>query len=149
MIRWLKIDYDDLCIWMQPPTNITNMPTCIYNEKFRYQNFRAIINSPCPNPEGIKMRSCTSSEGSWLVRIVVQCTHMRVAIDMHSWANGTKCHVLREARSVLCHSLMIDSTFKQSIDRGIIILYEQSENVAITRWVHEQLLLARSEGCDL
>ena len=83
------------------------------------------------------MCSSTSSEGSRLVRIVVPCAQTRVAIETYSRANGAKRRAFREvcpaghrafeprakreARSVLCHSLMVDSTF------------EQSENVAITR----------------
>ena len=75
-----------------------------------------------------RMRSSTSSEGSQLVRIVVPCAQTRVTtIETHSRANGAKrctfreaCptghralepRAKREARSVLCHSLMIDLTF--------------------------------------
>ena len=73
------------------------------------------------------MHSSTSSEGSRLVRIVVSCAQTRVAIETYSRANGAKRRAFREvcpaghrafeprakreARSVLCHSLMVDSTF--------------------------------------
>ena len=51
---------------------------------------------------------------------------------------ATESRAKRQARSVLHHSLMVDSTFKQS------------GNVAITRdGEFEQLLLACSEGCGL
>ena len=77
------------------------------------------------------MRSSTSSEGSRLVRIVVPCAQTRLpGPRAHSRAqvSGAKrrafqqaCSAGREARSDLCHSLVVDSTF------------EQRENVAITR----------------
>ena len=73
------------------------------------------------------MHSSSSSEGSRLVRIVVPCAQTRVTIETHSRVNGAKHGVFREAcpaghralkprakrevRSVLCRSLMIDSTF--------------------------------------
>ena len=63
------------------------------------------------------MHSSTSSEGSRLVRIVVPYAQTRVAIETHSRANGAK----HEAKFVLFHSLVVDSTF------------EQNENIAITR----------------
>ena len=75
------------------------------------------------------MRSPTSSEGSRLIRIIVvprAQTRMpgpRV-IETHSQANGhhfnrpaqqaTEARVKRDERSVLCHSLVVDSTFEQS-----------------------------------
>ena len=49
---------------------------------------------------------------------------------------ATEPRAKREARSILCHSLMVDSTF------------EQSENIAITRPVRAAVL-AGSEGCGL
>ena len=81
----------------------------------------------------------TSSEGPRLVRIVVPCAQTRMAIKRHS---GTKHCAFREAcsyimlsrprateprakqemRSVLCHSLMIDSTFKQSENVAIAVV---------------------------
>ena len=67
------------------------------------------------------MHSSTSSEGSRSVRIVVPCAQTRVATETHSRANdakhrmfqeacpaGHRAQAKREARSVLCHSLMID-----------------------------------------
>ena len=73
------------------------------------------------------MLSTTSSEGSRLVRIVVPCAQTRVAIETHSRANNMKrCTIQetaqqaikprakREVRSVLYHSLVIHSMFKQS-----------------------------------
>ena len=70
-----------------------------------------------------------------LVRVTVPCAQTRVAIEMNSQTNSAKRRTFqkgllsrpratepqakRETRSVLCHSLMVDSTF------------EQSENVAI------------------
>ena len=45
------------------------------------------------------MRSATSSEGSRLVRVVVPCAQMRVAIEMYFQVNDTKCCAFREACS--------------------------------------------------
>ena len=76
------------------------------------------------------MRSSTSSEGPRLVRITVLCAQTRVAIEMHSRTNGAKHHAFREAcsacrprateprvkretRSVLYHSLVVDSTERE------------------------------------
>ena len=89
------------------------------------------------------MRSPTSSEDSRLVGIVVPCAQTRLpeprghrARDAHSrtQASGAsamhfnrpawqanKPRAKQEAMSVLCHGLVVDSTF------------EQSENVAITQ----------------
>ena len=97
------------------------------------------------------MRSPTSSEGSQLVRIVVPCAQMRVSRPRghrdacsSEWRKAaarfkgpaqqaTKPRVKQEVRSVLCHSLVIDST---------------GENVAIHN-EFEQLLLTCIKGCGL
>ena len=79
------------------------------------------------------MRSPTSSEDSRLVRIVVPCAQRGCqdlgAIEMHSRARAsgasaarfdrparqaTEPRAKREAMSALCHSLVVDSTFKRS-----------------------------------
>ena len=80
------------------------------------------------------MRSPTSSGGSRLVRVVVPCAQTRVpgprgileqmaqsAMSFDRPAQqATEPRPKRGARSVFCHSLVVDSTF------------EQSEEVAIT-----------------
>ena len=73
------------------------------------------------------MHCATSSEGPQLIRIAVPCAQTRVAIEMHLERTAqsatclerpaqqvTKPRVKRETRSVLCHSLVVDSTFEQS-----------------------------------
>ena len=84
------------------------------------------------------MHSPTSLEGSQLVRIVKLCAQTRLPgprghrdaflssskqckAPRVSTRQATEPRAKREARSVLCHSLVVDSTF------------EQSENVTITR----------------
>ena len=73
------------------------------------------------------MHSSTNSEGPRLVRIAVPCAQTRVAIEMHSRRNerckaphvsrgllsrplATEPRVKREMRSILRHSLVVDST---------------------------------------
>ena len=84
------------------------------------------------------MRSPTSSEDSWLVRIVVPCAQTRLPgprghRDAFSSSSeqrkrfdrpaqqATEPRAKREVMAALCHGLVVDSMF------------EQSENVAITR----------------
>ena len=73
------------------------------------------------------MHSATSSEGPRLVRIAVPYAQTMAAIEleMHSRTNGAKCCAFQEAcsagqprvkqemRSVLCHSLVVDSTERE------------------------------------
>ena len=94
------------------------------------------------------MRSSTSSEGPRLVRFAVPCAQTRVTIEMHSRMNGTGSAVRferpaqqitepqakREMRSVLCHSLVVDST-------------ERGRHHCSGEF--EQLLLTCIEGCGL
>ena len=85
------------------------------------------------------MHSATSSEGPRLVRIAVPCAQIRVAIEMHSRMNGAKRRVFQETcsacrpsatepwakqetRSVLCHSVVVDSTFEQSEKVAIAVV---------------------------
>ena len=69
------------------------------------------------------MRSSTSSESPRLVRIAVPCAQTRVAIEMHSQRmarsaarfnrpaqQATEPRAKQEMRSVLRHSLVVDST---------------------------------------
>ena len=84
------------------------------------------------------MRSATSSEGPRLVRIAVPCAQTRVAIEIHSRTNGAKRRAFlsrprateprakRETRSVLCHSLVVDSTFEQSENVAIAVVSSSS-----------------------
>ena len=76
------------------------------------------------------MCSPTSSEGSRLVKIVVLCAQTRVPGPRGHRERGTlersaahfdrpaqqanKPRAKRQARSVFCHSLVVDSTFMQS-----------------------------------
>ena len=106
------------------------------------------LHSPCPNLEGIKICSPTSSKDSQLVRIVVPCAQTRLPRPrghgdaFSSLSKWRKRRTFRQACSVghrassevrgdvcSCHGLVVDSTF------------ERSE--------FEQLLLACSEGCGL
>ena len=77
------------------------------------------------------MRSPTSSEDARLVMIVVLCAQTRLPgpwshrdafsrFDKPAW-QATEPRAKREAMSVLCHGLVVDSMFKQS------------KNVAIAR----------------
>ena len=63
----------------------------IYSEKYFSDNHFSYINSPCPNLEGIKMRSATSSDSPRLVRIEVPCAQTRVAIGMERMVRSTAC----------------------------------------------------------
>ena len=78
------------------------------------------------------MHSLTSSEGPRLVRIAVPCAQTRVSIEMLS--HVTEPRVKRETRSVLRHSVVVDS-----IERG---RHHCSGEF-------EQLLLTYIEGCGL
>ena len=87
------------------------------------------------------MRSPTSWEDSWLVRIVVPCAQTRLprprAIEMHSRvrASGasaarfdrparqaTEPRAKREAMSVLCHGLVVDSTFEPGVRTSVSLI---------------------------
>ena len=89
------------------------------------------------------MRSSTRSEGPRLDRIAVLCAQIRVATEMHSRVNGAKHHAFREACSaghvspslerserrglaVLCHSLVVDSTFEQGENVAIAVVSSSS-----------------------
>ena len=88
------------------------------------------------------MHSATSSEGPRLVRIVVLCAQTRVAIEMHSrmpstarferpaqhagHACATEPQAKQETRSVLCNSVVADSTLEQSENVAIAVLSPSS-----------------------
>ena len=72
------------------------------------------------------------AKGPRLVRVVVPCAQTRVAIEMRTAQSATcferpaqqatEPRVKQEVRSVLCHSLVVDSMF------------EQSKNIVTTRF---------------
>ena len=95
------------------------------------------------------MRSATSLEGPRLVRIAVPYAQIRMAIDSDAFSNERReasrvsrgllsmlaCRprtteaepqAKRETRSVLCYSLVVDSTFEQSENVAIAVVSSSS-----------------------
>ena len=120
-------------------TWLVSCPACLGTRLILLLNNRRqaiTLHSPCLYLEGIKVRSATSLEDLWLVRIVVMLyAQTRVTIEMHSQTNGAKRRTFREACSTgrAASSEVRGEVYSLSC-LSIASMSEQSEDVTIAHF---------------